>query len=333
MSQPTFHRSRRLRQSAALREISRETRLHPSNLIMPYFVVDNHDPHYLRPINSMPGQYQFSLARLERHLEKVVAAGLRSVILFGIPETKDATGSGAWADNGIVQRATRMIKQRWPDLIVITDVCLCEYTSHGHCGVLDERDCQGKVLNDPTLELLALTALSHARAGADIVAPSDMMDGRVQAIRASLDCNGFTETPIMSYAAKFASVFYGPFREAAESTPSFGDRRSYQMDGANAQEALREVEADLQEGADIVLVKPGGPYQDIIRLIYDTYNVPLGAYQVSGEYSMLHAAAQNNWLDLRGAALETLLGLRRSGATYLISYFTEQILLENWLDN
>jgi len=260
-----------------------------------------------------------------------VDAGLRSLILFGIPKSKDARGSEGYAPDGIVQRAVRLLKEKWPHLVIITDVCLCEYTSHGHCGLVAEGDTSGRVLNDPTLELLARTALSHAEAGADIVAPSDMMDGRVQAIRTALDAHGHTDVAIMSYAVKYASAYYGPFREAAEGAPRFGDRRTYQMDPANANEALREMAADIGEGADIFIVKPGGPYQDIIRLMRDTFDVPLAAYQVSGEYSMICAAAANGWLDEKAIALESLLGLKRSGAKLILSYFTEKALLEGWV--
>ncbi len=326
-----FHRGRRLRGTPVLRDMTRETRLCADDLVMPYFVVDTPDSAYRNPIASMPGQAQLAPAELEKQLEGAVAAGLRAVLLFGIPAAKDARGSGGYAKDGIVQRAVRLIKQRWPELLVITDVCLCEYTSHGHCGLLAENDATGRVLNDPTLELLALTALSHAEAGADIVAPSDMMDGRVQAIRTTLDAAGFEETPIMSYAVKYASAYYGPFREAAESAPRFGDRRTYQMDPGNADEALREMEADLAEGADIFIVKPAGPYQDIIRMAADRYPVPLAAYQVSGEYAMIRAAAAHGWVDEKAVILESLLGLRRAGAKFIITYFAEEALRKGWV--
>ena len=331
MTNLSFHRGRRLRRTPAIRDMIRETSLSAADLIMPYFVVDTPDEHFRQPIASMPGQYQLSLAELEKEIGEAVKLGLRAVLLFGIPAEKDSVGSGAYARDGIVQRATRMIKKNWPDLVVITDVCLCEYTSHGHCGMIREGDTTGCVLNDPTLELLSRTALSHVEAGADIVAPSDMMDGRVQAIRSTLDAHGFHETAIMSYAVKYASSYYGPFREAAEGAPKFGDRRTYQMDPGNAVEALREMGADIEEGADIFIVKPGGPYQDIIRLMHDTFDVPLAAYQVSGEYAMICAAAANGWLDEKAIALESLLGLKRSGAKLILSYFTEKALCEGWL--
>jgi len=323
-----FHRGRRLRSSAAMRAMVRETRLEPASLIMPYFVVDTPDDAFRRPIDSMPGQFQLSLAELEKQVAPAVEAGLSAVLLFGIPKCKDPAASEAYAEDGIVQRAVRMLKKRWPRLLVVTDVCLCEYTSHGHCGLLAEGDCSGVVLNDPTLELLARTALSHVQAGADIVAPSDMMDGRVRAIRARLDEAGFVNTPIMSYAVKYASAFYGPFRDAAESAPKFGDRRTYQMDPANVREALREAAADLEEGADMLMVKPAGPYQDVIRLVADTFDVPLAAYQVSGEYAMIRAAAQNGWINEEAVILESLTGIRRAGASIIITYFAEELLLK-----
>lgn len=331
MNNLSFHRGRRLRGTPVLREMVRETSLCAADLIMPYFVVDTMDPSYRNPIRSMPGQDQLSLAELEKQVGKAVDAGLRSVLLFGIPKTKDPKGSEGYAKDGIVQRATRMLKDKWPDLAIITDVCLCEYTSHGHCGVLREGDKSGRVLNDPTLDLLARTALSHVEAGADIVAPSDMMDGRVLAIRTALDAAGFEETPIMSYSVKYASSFYGPFREAAESTPQFGDRRTYQMDPGNAAEALREMRADIDEGADMFIIKPAGPYQDIIRLMHDNFDVPLAAYQVSGEYSMIRAAALNGWIDEKAVVVESLLGMRRAGARLLITYYAEEALLKGWI--
>lgn len=332
MDYTSFHRGRRLRRTAALRDMVRETRLGVEDLIMPYFVVDTDDPGFRNPISSMPGQAQLSLAQFEKQLEKAVASGLRAILLFGIPKSKDPRGTQGYAKDGIVQRAVRLAKEKWPNLIVITDVCLCEYTSHGHCGLLAEGDKVGRVLNDPTLDLLAQVALSHAEAGADIVAPSDMMDGRVLAIRTALDAAGFEEIPVMSYAVKYAGAFYGPFREAAESTPQFGDRRTYQMDPGNAMEALREMEADIAEGADMFLIKPAGPYQDIIRLVSDSFDVPVGAYQVSGEYSMIKAAGANGWIDEKAVILESLLGLRRSGAKFIITYFTEEILVNGWLN-
>lgn len=327
----SFYRGRRLRRTAGLREMLRETSVTASDLVMIYFVVDTEDASFRKPISSMPGQFQLSLQELEKQVAEAVKAGLKSLILFGIPKTKDPEGSEGYAKNGIVQRAVQMIKRNWPELIVITDVCLCEYTSHGHCGVLCEGDESGQVLNDPTLELLARTALSHAEAGADIVAPSDMMDGRVQAIRSALDEAGFQDVAIMSYAVKYASSYYGPFREAAEGAPKFGDRRTYQMDPGNITEAMREMSADIDEGADMFIIKPGGPYQDIIRLMHDSFDVPLAAYQVSGEYSMICAAAANGWLDEKAVAMESLIGLKRSGAKLILSYFTEKALREKWV--
>ena len=322
----TFHRGRRLRQSPAMRRLVRETRLHADEFVMPYFVVETTDTAFRKPIDSMPGQFQLSLEELRKQVAAAVATGLRSVLLFGVPAQKDPAGSGAYAENGIVQQAVAMLKNEWPELFVITDVCLCEYTSHGHCGLLRAGDSSGFVMNDATLPLLAETALSHARAGADMVAPSDMMDGRVLAIRTALDEAGYENLPVMSYAVKYASSYYGPFREAAESTPQFGDRRTYQMDPPNAEEALREAFADIEEGADILIVKPAGPYQDIIRLVRDNVTVPVAAYQVSGEYALIRAAGLNGWIDETAVTLESLVGLRRAGASILISYFTETLL-------
>ncbi len=309
-----------------MRELVQETHLRASSLIMPYFVVETSDPSFCQPIGSMPGQFQHSLESLLKHVSEAVEHGLRAVLLFGIPAEKDLRGSGAWADTGIVQRAVRLLKSEWPNLLVITDVCLCEYTSHGHCGLLAESDRTGFVQNDATLPLLAATALSHARAGADIVAPSDMMDGRVAAIRSELDASGFEQIPIMSYAVKYASAYYGPFREAAESAPQFGDRRTYQMDPPSAQQALREAMADIDEGADMLIVKPAGPYQDIIRHVYNHVHVPLAAYQVSGEYAQIRAAGLNGWIDEEAVVLESLLGMRRAGASMLITYFAQNLL-------
>ena len=326
-----FYRGRRLRRTPILRERVRETSLAAADLIMPYFVVDTDDASFRQPIASMPGQFQLSLAELEKEVGEAVKLGLRSVILFGIPSKKDEVGSGAYAREGIVQKAIRMIKKNWPEIVVIADCCLCEYTSHGHCGIIAMGDTVGRVLNDSTLELLARTAVSQAEAGADIIAPSDMMDGRVLAIREALDEAGYEETPIMSYAVKYASAYYGPFRDAAESAPKFGDRRTYQMDPANVQEAMREMQADIEEGADIFIVKPAGPYQDIIRLMHDSFDVPLAAYQVSGEYSMICAAANNGWIDRKAVVLESLIGLKRSGAKMIITYFTVEALREGWV--
>jgi porphobilinogen synthase len=312
------HRLRRLRTSENLRRLVRETRLAPSQLIVPLFVCPGEGVR--KAIGSMPGVAQLSVDELVRECEASKARGLGGVILFGIPEEKNETASGAYADSGITQRAIRALKREVPGLLVITDVCNCEYTSHGHCGWIKD----GDVDNDMTLEWLAKTAVSHARAGADIVAPSDMMDGRVSAIRKALDAAGHSNTPILSYAAKYASVFYGPFREAAESAPRFGDRRSYQMDPANAREAMREIALDLEEGADMIMVKPAMPYLDIIREARTRFEAPLGAYQVSGEYSMILAAAQNGWLDLDRAIIESLTSIRRAGADFILTYFAKR---------
>ncbi len=271
----------------------------------------------------MPGQYQLGLAALEERVGKALKHGLKAVILFGIPNKKDPIGSEGYSDTGIVQQAVRMLKECFPELIVITDVCLCEYTSHGHCGLLAQ---SGEVLNDPTLEVLCKVALSHVKAGADIVAPSDMMDGRILALREALDAAGYTNTPIMSYAVKYASAFYGPFRDAAESAPQSGDRKAYQMDIANAREALREAQADVEEGADFLMVKPAGPYLDILRVLRDNFDLPMVAYQVSGEYSLIKAAGQNGWIDEDRVILESLTAIKRAGADIIISYFTEELL-------
>jgi porphobilinogen synthase len=310
-----IHRPRRLRTSESIRRLVRETRLEPSQLILPLFVVEGEGTR--REIGSMPGNYQLSIDELLKECRLCVQAGIGGVILFGIPKHKDETASGAYDSEGIVQRAVRAIKREFPALLVITDVCNCEYTSHGHCGKVVD----GDVANDPTLEWLALAALSHAEAGADIVAPSDMMDGRVMAIRRTLDLKGFQRVPILSYAAKYASCFYGPFRDAAESAPQFGDRRSYQMDPPNAREAMREIALDIEEGADMIMVKPAMPYLDIIRLARDRWDVPIAAYQVSGEFSMIMAAARNGWLDLDRAMTESLVSIRRAGADFILTYF------------
>ncbi len=323
-----FFRGRRLRQTAVLREMIRENNIYAADLIMPYFVVESEDLDFKKAISSMPGQFQLGLNSLLESVEKAVANGLRSVLLFGIPNLKDPIGSEAYNDDGIVQQAVRLLKQNFKDLVIITDVCLCEFTSHGHCGLLSENNKNGIVVNDATLELLAKVAVSHAKAGADIVAPSDMMDGRVLAIRTALDQAGFTQTPIMSYAVKYASAFYGPFREAAESAPQFGDRKTYQMDMANSTEALRELQADINEGADLFIIKPAGAYQDIIRLMADNFNVPLVAYQVSGEYSMIKAGAAMGWINEEAIIFESLMGMKRAGAKLIISYFTEELLAQ-----
>jgi len=310
-------RPRRLRRSSALRELVRETRLAARQLIQPIFVIEGKGKR--QAIRSMPGVERFTVDRLPEELKEVEKLGLGGVILFGIPQEKDAQGSGAWAEDGIVQRAVRRIKNASPDLLVIADVCLCEYTDHGHCGVLSGQH----VINDETLPLLARAAVSLAEAGADVIAPSDMMDGRVAAIRGALDAAGRSETPILSYAAKYASAFYGPFREAAESAPQQGDRRGYQMDPANAREALREIRADLDEGADMIMVKPALPCLDILRAAREICEVPLFAFQVSGEYSMLRAAIDKGWLDPERAVDESLLSIRRGGADVVISYFAK----------
>ena len=312
-----IHRMRRLRASEPLRRLVRETRLDPAQFILPLFVCPGE--RVRREISAMPGNYQMSIDELVRECQEVQSLGIGGVILFGLPETKDETASGAYADDGIVQRALRAIKQTTPGLLTLTDVCNCEYTSHGHCGKIVD----GDVDNDETLKWLAAAAVSHARAGADIVAPSDMMDGRVGAIRKALDAAGFLNTPILSYAAKFASVFYGPFREAAESAPQFGDRRSYQMDPANGREAMREIELDLEEGADMIMVKPAMPYLDLIWQARERFDVPLGAYQVSGEYSMIIAAGRNGWIDCERAMMESLTSIRRAGADFILTYFAK----------
>jgi porphobilinogen synthase len=308
---------RRLRSSEALRNLVRETILDPGDFILPLFICPGQGVR--REISSMPGHAQLSVDRLTSECAEAHKLGIGGVILFGIPETKDELASGAYADDGIVQQAVRALKREVPKLLVMTDVCNCEYTSHGHCGLVVD----GEVQNDPTLEWLAKAAVSHARAGADVVAPSDMMDGRVAAIRKALDAAGFTNTPIVSYAAKYASVFYGPFREAAESTPQFGDRRSYQMDPANSREAMREIELDLEEGADAIMVKPAMPYLDIIREARQRFTTPLGAYQVSGEFSMMMAAINNGWLDRDRTILESLTAIRRAGADFVLTYFAK----------
>jgi porphobilinogen synthase len=311
-------RLRRLRRTSAMRGLVRETKLDAADLILPLFVTHGSGP--AEPIQAMPGVARHSIDGAVAEAREVEALGLPGVLLFGIPAHKDAEGSGAWDEEGVVQLATRAIKDACPGLIVIADLCLCEYTDHGHCGLVD---ADGRIDNDASVELLVRTAVSQARAGADIIAPSDMMDGRVGAIRAALDEEGFAEIPIMAYSAKFASAFYGPFREAAGSTPSFGDRRSYQMDPANAREALREVAEDVAEGADMVMVKPALPYLDILRRVRESTDLPLAAYHVSGEYAMLKAAAENGWLDERAAALEALTSIRRAGADVVITYYAK----------
>jgi len=308
---------RRLRAGEGLRRLVRETALDPANFIFPLFVCPGEG--VKREISSMPGNYQMSIDEIVRECALVRSLAIGGVILFGIPESKDEMASGGYDPQGIVQRAVRAIKKEVPGLVVITDVCNCEYTSHGHCGKIVD----GDVDNDATLEWLAASALTHAHAGADIVAPSDMMDGRVAAIRKKLDANGFQNTPILSYAAKFASGFYGPFREAAESTPQFGDRRSYQMDPANAREAMREIALDIEEGADMIMVKPALPYLDIIRMARERFDVPVAAYQVSGEFSMIMAAARNGWVDKDRVMMESLIAIRRAGAGTILTYFAK----------
>ncbi len=308
------HRTRRTRETPAMRRLVRETRLSVDNLVYPMFVVEGEDVR--REISSMPGQYQLSVDQLVADCGEVAALGIPGVILFGIPDRKDARASGAYAEEGIVQRAVRTLKEAHPELCVITDVCLCEYMDHGHCGVI----AGDRILNDPTLALLEKTAVSHAEAGADIVAPSDMMDGRVGSIRAALDAAGFAQTPVMAYAAKFASAYYGPFREAAESAPAFGDRSSYQMDPANAREAAREIRFDVEEGADIIMVKPALLFLDVIARARAMTDLPVAAYNVSGEFAMLAAASRSGWLDPERAFLEMLTSIRRAGADIILTY-------------
>ena len=316
-------RLRRVRESAAMRALTRETRLSPADFIYPLFVT--HGQGVRQPIDPMPGCYQLSLDLLPGEIAEVADLGLPAVLLFGLPPQKDPVGSGAYDPEGIVQTAIRVIKDTAPDLMVVGDVCLCEYTDHGHCGIID----QGRVDNDRTLDLLARTALTQAQAGADLVAPSAMMDGQVRAIRERLDAHGYTTTPIMGYAAKYASAFYGPFRVAADSTPQFGDRRSYQMDPANRRMALREIASDIAEGADIVMVKPALAYMDVIQQARQRFDHPLAAYNVSGEFSMVKGAAQQGWIDERAVTLELLTGLRRAGADIIISYHAKAVA--RWL--
>jgi porphobilinogen synthase len=313
-------RLRRFRRTGGLRGLVRETRLDLASFVMPLFVA----PESLRN-EELPGMSRFTIDEVVHEAEDLVRLGVQSVILFGIPESKDEQATGAWEDDGIVQRALRALRPRFPELVLLTDVCLCEYTSHGHCGVIVD----GEVHNDQSVELLARTAVSHVEAGADVVAPSDMMDGRVGAIREALDDHGFETTPILAYSAKYASAFYGPFREAAGSAPSFGDRRGYQMDPANVREALRECELDIDEGADAIMIKPALPYLDVIRAARDAFDVPVGAYNVSGEYAMVKAAARAGWLDERQAALESLTAITRAGADLILSYWTKD--LAAWL--
>ena len=323
MSTFPIYRPRRLRANENLRRLVRETALSVNDLIYPMFVV--HGREIATEISAMPGCYQYSIDNLITAAKELAALGIPGTILFGIPASKDPFGLEAYADDGIIQQAVRAVKDTVPDLLVMTDVCLCEYTDHGHCGVVEA----GEVQNDPTLELLVKESLSHARAGADVIAPSDMMDGRVGAIRAALDENGYENIPIMAYAAKYASAFYGPFREAAESTPQFGDRRAYQMDPANAEEALREVSLDIEEGADILMVKPALSYLDVIHRVKTEFQVPVAAYNVSGEYAMVKAAAQNGWIDEERVALELLTSIKRAGADMILTYFAKSVV--EWL--
>jgi porphobilinogen synthase len=316
-------RMRRLRRSESMRALVRETTIEPGDLIYPLFICPGEGVR--REISSMPGVFQLSIDEIVREAEEAAQLGLGGLLLFGLPKSKDEQGSGAWDENGIVQQGLRALKQSAASkkLVLIGDVCLCEYTSHGHCGLIVEGRDGWDVETDSTLDLLARTAVSQAKAGADVVAPSDMMDGRVAAIRKALDTNGCANTPILSYASKFASAFYGPFREAAESAPQFGDRKTYQMDGANLREAMREIDLDLGEGADMILMKPAMPYLDVVRAARERVDVPMGAYQVSGEYAMLQAAFQKGWLDRDRAILESLIGIRRAGADFAVTYFAK----------
>ena len=316
-------RLRRLRKNEAMRRLFRETSLGVDDLIYPLFVI--HGRGVKREVESMPGVFQYSVDRLAREAKEIAALGINAVLLFGIPQEKDEVGSSAYQTDGVIQQAIRAIKKAVPELLVITDVCLCEYTSHGHCGLVVD----GDVDNDKTLDLLARVALSHAEAGADIVAPSDMMDGRVKTIREALDKSGFVDLPIMSYAVKYASAFYGPFRDAAQSAPQFGDRRSYQMDSANVREALREVEQDVVEGVDIIMVKPALAYLDVISKVHDKFNHPVAAYNVSGEYSMVKAAAARGWIDERRVVMEILTSIKRAGADVIVTYHAKDVA--RWL--
>src|SRR5713101_3803197 len=333
-------RLRRLRRNEQIRSLVRETRLSPQSLVYPLFVCPGEG--IRKPVTSMPGVFNLSVDEAVKEASTAYGLGIPAVILFGLPEQKDTAASGAWSDDGIVQRATRALKREVPGLLVIGDVCLCEYMSHGHCGVVQAETretsvpssgaaaprpalaVEYQIANDPTLKILACTAVSQARAGMDIIAPSDMMDGRVAAIRKALDEAGYSNTPILSYAAKFASAFYGPFREAADSAPQFGDRRSYQMDGANLREALREIAADLEEGADMIMVKPAMPYLDVISEARRRFEAPLAAYQVSGEYAMIQAAAQNNWINGKKVMMESLISIKRAGADVILTYFAKE---------
>jgi porphobilinogen synthase len=325
MTELNFQRHRRLRKTAGLRNMVRETYLHKEDLIYPIFVAEGEN--IKNEVASMPGVFQFSLDRLGEEVDEVVELGIPAVILFGLPLEKDAIGTQAFHDHGIVQEGIRFIKNRHPELVVIADTCLCEYTDHGHCGVVDEKE---QILNDPSLDLLAKTAISQAQAGADIIAPSNMMDGFVTAIRQGLDAAGFSDVPIMSYAVKYASAYYGPFRDAADGAPKFGDRKTYQMDYANRMEAIREATSDMEEGADFLIVKPALSYLDIIRDVRNNFDVPIVAYNVSGEYAMVKAAAINGWIDEKQIVLETLTGMKRAGADIILTYHAKDVA--RWLE-
>jgi porphobilinogen synthase len=318
-----FNRHRRLRQTENMRSLVRETFLRKEDLIYPLFVVEGEN--IRNAVSSMPGVFHISMDNLKAELDEIVSLGIKSIILFGVPAEKDELGKQAYHEHGIVQRATRFVKELYPEMVVVADTCLCQYTSHGHCGIVKE----GKILNDPTLDLLAKTAVSQAEAGADIIAPSNMMDGFVAAIRHGLDEAGYTEVPIMSYAVKYSSSFYGPFRDAAHSTPQFGDRRTYQMDPANRLEAIREAQSDIEEGADFLIVKPALSYMDIMREVKDRFNAPVVAYNVSGEYSMVKAAAENGWIDEQEIVMEKLTSMKRAGADLIITYFAKDVA--GWL--
>lgn len=324
MTELYFQRHRRLRQNAAMRALVKETYLQKEDLIYPLFIIEGEN--IKNPVSSMPGVFQLSLDNLAAEVDEIVELGIRAVLLFGIPKEKDAVGTGAFHDHGIVQEATRLIKERHPELLVVADTCLCEFTDHGHCGVIEG----DQVLNDPSLDVLARTAISQAKAGADIIAPSNMMDGFVTAIRAGLDSAGFQHIPIMSYAVKYASSYYGPFREAAEGAPQFGDRKTYQMDPSNRMEAIREATSDVEEGADFLIVKPALAYMDIIRDVKNSFPLPVVAYNVSGEYSMVKAAAQNGWIDEKAVVMETLLGMKRAGSDLIITYHAKDVC--RWLE-
>ncbi|QCR33039.1 porphobilinogen synthase [Lysinibacillus sp. SGAir0095] len=324
MTELNFRRHRRLRSSQAMRSMIKETYLHKEDLIYPIFVMEGEN--IKNPVSSMPGVFQFSLDTLNAEVDEVVELGIPAVIVFGLPAEKDAVGTGAFHDHGIVQEATRQIKERHPELIVIADTCLCEFTDHGHCGVVEGE----KILNDASLDVLGRTAVSQAKAGADIIAPSNMMDGFVSAIRVALDEAGFEDVPIMSYAVKYASAYYGPFREAADGAPQFGDRKTYQMDPANRLEAFREAESDIEEGADFLIIKPALSYLDIIRDVRNNYTLPIVAYNVSGEYAMIKAAAQNGWIEEKPVVMETLLGMKRAGADMILTYHAKDVA--RWLE-